>query len=161
MRLTVLLLIVSYGFVLYGEEPTKKVPSFYAKGLNTDNFFLSKNIGKQENILLNFFTTSCIPCRKEIPFLEKKISQYNIDKGYFVNIGDPDSTVQQYLDKYKYDINVLLDPYGVVAKRLKISVTPTLMIISGDGRLVYRHTGFQLADTVGINAKIKKYFREK
>ncbi|MFP4547001.1 MAG: TlpA family protein disulfide reductase [Fidelibacterota bacterium] len=143
-----------------------KMPSFFATGLNTKSFFLSRHISpkvrpeNKKNMLFSFFTTSCIPCRKEIPFLSEQIDKYNIEKAYLVNVGEKEEQVRQYIDHYQYDMNILLDPYGMVAKKLKVTTTPVMMIVSGDGELLYRHNGFLEPDTMEIARHLKEWFVE-
>ncbi len=143
-----------------------KVPGFFATGLNTKSFFLSRHITpkvrpeNKKNMLFSFFTTSCVPCRKEIPFLYQQIEKYNIEKAYLVNVGEKEERVRQYIDHYQYDMNILLDPYGMVAKKLEIATTPVMMILSGDGDLLYRHDGFLEQDTVEIAKHLKQWFVE-
>ena len=84
--LTIILLSITTlsGSNIDSTSVLKKAPSFYAPGLNTKNFFLSKHVGekvipaKRKPVLLSFFTTSCVPCRQEIPYLEKVYKQYNL-----------------------------------------------------------------------------------
>lgn len=155
---------VSPGEVNKTEQTLRIVENFYATGLNNRGFFLSRNIPpkvrleNKSNMLFSFFTTSCIPCRKEIPFIARQIKKHNIPKAYIVNIGEPKEHVQKYIDHYQYNINVLLDPYGIVAKKLEVITTPVLIVISGDGELLYRHNGFMEADTTEILEVFNNYF---
>ncbi|SRR6056297_2077304 len=143
-----------------------RVPGFFATGLNTNSFFLSRHITpkvRPENkqaMLFSFFTTSCVPCRKEIPFLSGQIKKYTIEKAYLINVGEKKDQVQKYLDHYQYDMKTLLDPYGMVAKKLKVTTTPVMMIISGDGELLYRHNGFLAPDTIEIARHLEQWFAE-
>jgi thiol-disulfide isomerase/thioredoxin len=144
-----------------------KIPGFYASGLKGKGFFLSRHISPKvhpldkTNMLFSFFTTGCIPCRKEIPFLEKLVAELSISKAYLVNVGDSKGQVEKYIDHFQYNLKVLLDPYIVVAKKLQVESTPVMMVISGDGELLYRHDGFLEADTTEIRATLNKYFESK
>ena len=146
------------------DQTLRTVENFYATGLNNRGFFLSRNIPpkvrleNKANMLFSFFTTSCIPCRKEIPFLAEQIQKYNMQKAYIVNVGENKDLVQKYIDHYQYDLNVLLDPYGIVAKKMEVSTTPVTIIISGDGELLYRHNGFLEKDTTEMIEVFNKYF---
>lgn len=141
-----------------------KVSSFYALGINTPSFFLSKNITpkvkpeNKSNMLFSFFTTSCVPCKKEIPFIQKYAAEYGIEKAYLINIGDKKEMVQKYLDIYKTDMKVLHDPYGTVSKKLGVESTPSLFVISGDGDLLYRHDGFNDQDTTELQQVFDRFF---
>ncbi|MBN2281589.1 MAG: TlpA family protein disulfide reductase [Candidatus Marinimicrobia bacterium] len=152
------------GRVEKTDQTLRKVENFYASGLNNQGFFLSRNIPpkvrpeQKTNMLFSFFTTGCIPCRKEIPFLEKQTGKFDIKKAYLVNIGEDKERVEKYLEHFQTNLNILLDPYSVVSKKLNVTTTPVLIIISGDGDLLYRHNGFQDSDTTEILEKFNQYF---
>jgi thiol-disulfide isomerase/thioredoxin len=157
--------------VLWSEEKVKTdsletVAGFYATGINTENFFLSRHLSPKvqpqdkTNLLFSFFTTSCMPCRSEIPFLQKYASHYDIEKLYLINIGDKKETVHRYLKEYNIHTKVLHDPYGVISKRLNIESTPVMLIVSGDGELLYRHDGFKASDTLNILRALENNFNK-
>lgn len=145
-------------------EEYSKVSGFYALGINTKPFFLSKNISPKvkpedkTNMLFSFFTTSCVPCRKEIPFLQNCVKKYNIKKAYLINIRDRKEKVVEYLATYQYNMKVLHDPYATISKKLSVASTPSLLVVSGDGDLLYRHDGFDEKDTTEIDEVLKSYF---
>ena len=58
----ILLSSISSGFAI-----NEEAPQIYGKTLNNTNFILSKNNGKLR--LINFFTTNCKYCKKELPEL--------------------------------------------------------------------------------------------
>ena len=45
-------------------------PTFFVRTIDNKNFFLSDTLKKSEPIVLSFFATWCLPCRKEIPVLD-------------------------------------------------------------------------------------------
>lgn len=171
MKKKVVIFILIFCSILFSEnkineKSMEKVPNFYATGLNVPSFFLSRHISPKvkpadkTNMLFSFFTTSCIPCRKEIPFLQKYSDQYKIEKIFLINIGEDKLKVKKYIDIQKYNLKVLLDPYAVISKKLGVKSTPYMMIISGDGDLLYQHNGFSENDTTEIIEMINKYFSD-
>ena len=54
-------------------------PTFYLRTLEGEHFFLSKEIKTDSPIILAFYATWCIPCRQEIPALEKVMSDPALD----------------------------------------------------------------------------------
>jgi len=169
MKKMVVVLVMILFTTLLAEEIIKSdsleiISGFYATGINTPGFFLSKHIPpkvkpeEKTNMLFIFFTTSCIPCKKEIPFLQKYAQKYAIEKCYLINIGDKKDIVEKYLETYQYKIKVLHDPYGTISKKLAVESTPSMFIVSGDGELLYRHDGISYEDTTEIIDVMKNYF---
>ncbi len=162
----ILYLLLCFLIDLNASETTtlQKAPSFYAPGLNTKNFFLSKHVGKKVNpnnqnpVLLSFFTTSCIPCRDEIPYLVQIMKKHNLTNFYLINIRESKELIKKYIDKTNCSLPVLMDKYGVIAKKFNVSSTPALIIISKEGNIVYQHSGFNKSDTLEIYNNIENVF---
>lgn len=171
-RILVFLLFANQVFFSVSEMQAgslMKVDNFFAKGFNTQDFFLSRHITPKvkventTNLLFSFFTTSCIPCHQEIAFLCKYSDSLDIKKFYLVNICEKKVKICKFMSQFYPDssLKVLMDPYGIVSKKLKIKTTPSLIIISKDGDMLFQHIGYNPADTTMIIEKLHKYFREQ
>jgi len=137
-------------------------PSFYVSALDGSDFFLSRKVGakarpnEKSPVVLVFFTTSCIPCRQEIPFLDSLRVEYPQIAFYLVNVGEEPQIVKEYIQRMNYKMPVLLDRYGQVAKRYQASITPTLVGINVIGQITFLKRGFQISDKELIQTNIKK-----
>ncbi|MBP7886272.1 MAG: redoxin domain-containing protein [Candidatus Marinimicrobia bacterium] len=137
-------------------------PSFYASVLDGSDFFLSHKVGAKAHpnekapVILVFFTTFCIPCRQEIPFLDSLRIEYPQIAFYLVNVGEEPQIVKEYIQRMNYKMPVLLDRYGQVAKRYQASITPTLVGINVIGQITFLKRGFQVSDKELIQTNIKK-----
>ncbi len=60
-------------------------PDFEAKTTRGERFQLSENIGKKV-IVLNFFATWCVPCREEMPELNRYFSEHKADSFLLVGV---------------------------------------------------------------------------
>ena len=138
-----------------------KAPGCYAKTIDGKDFFLSRHVGpKARNelkgpVVFSFFTTSCLPCRKEIPFLHALKEEYPGLSIYLVNVGEDPETVRSYVGKMNYTLPVLLDRYGKISGNYSAKVTPTLIAINESGLIDFYKQGFAVTDTSTI-AKIFK-----
>jgi len=142
-----------------------EAPSFFARKVGGGDFFLSKVVGANARpaskcpVVLSFFTTSCIPCRKEIPFLHALEKEYGEIQFYLVNVGEEEHIVKKYISQMGFCLPVLQDKYGMVAKKYGATVTPTLVIIQADGRVVLYKHGFQEDDSEVITQTMQTLFR--
>jgi len=137
-------------------------PSFYVSTLDGSDFFLSRKVGAKARpnekapVVLVFFTTSCIPCRQEIPFLDSLRIEYPQIAFYLVNVAEEPQIVKEYVQKMEYKMPVLLDRYGQIAKRYQASITPTLVGININGQIAFFKRGFQMGDKELILKNIEK-----
>lgn len=146
-------------------------PSFYLPTLDGDKFFLRDYVGIQRELkplprrvlIISFFASWCAPCRKEIPELQKLRQQYP-GKEYeiiLINTGEKEEFVKKITSDQGYWLPILLDHYGVVAKKYCPSdstgaiILPTLVIIGEDGIIQYVRTGYEDGDDEPIKNIIK------
>lgn len=134
--------------IVQPDTSLKKAPTFFAKTLAGDDFFLSKEVGPKANpekrkpLVLSFFTTSCIPCRQEIPIMMELSKQYDSVDFYLVNIAEEEEKVGRFVEEMNYTLPVLLDRYGYTStKKYEVNSSPAVIMITAQGMLFHRETG--------------------
>jgi thiol-disulfide isomerase/thioredoxin len=94
-------------------------------------------------LVVNFWATSCLPCRRELPVLSAAHTPPG-DEGPFVvgvNFREGSSVAREYLDELGVTYPSVRDPDGSLASRFGVPFLPTTILIDADGRLRYRVTG--------------------
>lgn len=95
-------------------------------------------------VLLNFWATWCLPCREEMPSMERLYRAYT-DKGLVVLALSQDQAsarmVQAYVDDLRVTFPVWHDRDGLVGRQYSIPGVPTSYLIGADGRMAYRALG--------------------
>ena len=98
-------------------------------------------------VLLNFWTTSCPWCMKELPTLEKLQNSYGTSlKVLAVNLGDDRSKVGELFKKEGYRFTALVGDRAAVEKIVadyKISAIPVSYVIAKDGSVTSKLIGYQ------------------
>lgn len=112
-----------------------KAPDFTAKSLDGSEISLSSLRGKA--VLVNIWASWCLPCRKEMPALERVYQEYN-DNGFTilaVNATDQDQieNVRSFAREMSLSFPVLLDESGEISTAYQLSALPTSFFISADG----------------------------
>lgn len=100
---------------------------------------------KGKTVLLDFWQVDCAPCKAHTPELEKVYQQLKDNKDfafYAVSLDDvnrvPNNVAERTLQNWGGTFPVLRDP-KFTAEKLKVTGTPTLMLLDRDGRLQYFH----------------------
>ena len=94
-------------------------------------------------VLVNFWATWCVPCRDEMPSIERL--RASLEGRPFavlaVNLAEPQSRIQAFLEKVPVRFTVLLDSDTKTAKAWQAKLLPATYIIGPDGAIRYLHLG--------------------
>ena len=98
---------------------------------------------KGKVVLVNFWATWCEPCRDEMPSIQGLRQKMNAAKFAVVavNVAEPRSRVQAFLERTKLDLPVLLDHSGETARNWRARILPATFIVGPDGSIRYSHAG--------------------
>jgi peroxiredoxin len=128
---------------LDGEWVDRPAPDFQLPNANTGRMTrLSDYRGKV--VFLNFWASYCIPCRKEMPSMEKLVRQYE-DRGLVmiavsldIKKEDIDTFMNEFLPGQQSRMTVLWDSAGKSSRAFGTELIPETYIIDRDGRIVAR-----------------------
>lgn len=137
--LSATLLLVSS---MVSAEERIAAPGFTLQNLIADDVSLSDYRGKL--VLLNFWATWCMPCRQEMPGMERLWQRYR-DKGFAVLAVSTDegasSRVKSFVKRLQLSFPVVLDPESTVSDRYQVSGLPVSYLIDQEGRIAAKVTG--------------------
>jgi len=130
-------------------EEGQMAPNFTLHNLKGETVSLESFKGKP--IVLDFWATWCLPCRKSLPELAKLDKKYRGKGVVFLglSIDDPDSYDNQYVaefkDQYGVEYEVLRATSDVVANYLGTEDVriPAFLILDQQGKVVKKHLGFE------------------
>ncbi len=112
-----------------------RAPDFSLNSLDGQSLQLAQLLGKP--MVINYWATWCIPCKKELPILEKLSQEYSQKGVVFVSVNAID---QDNLDNVKSVVNelsmtfpVLLDENRKFADTYRAIFFPTTFIIDASG----------------------------
>jgi len=125
-----------------GDWIGKYAPDFELPLLNGEKFVLSENIGKKV-IVLNFFTTWCGPCKKEIPELNRFYGKYPDEELVFIGIdgNEEKDIVESFVKEYKMIFPVGIDDGRKIMEKYGVESYPTTILIGSNGEIWLYETG--------------------
>ncbi len=113
-----------------------KAQNFILKDLDGNDVGLEDHRGKI--ILINFWATWCLPCRVEMPSMEKLYTRYKNDDFTILAIDlqeDADS-VKAFKEQYKLNFPILLDSDGSVGEFYGVFSIPTTYLVDREGYII-------------------------
>lgn len=137
----VILAFAGYNF-LFGPRPPALGPAvdFTLSTPDGQSFTLSQAPAKV--VVLNFWFTTCPPCRAEIPELSawSKAHPDTPLYGVSTDVGMPPGRLQREAERLGVSYPVLHDARAEVAGRFGIDVFPTTLVVA-DGQIVASRVG--------------------
>ncbi len=125
----------------------------------------TQSLYKDGPILINFWSLSCEPCKKEMVYLDKFHQQY-AEAGFrimSINIDSPRSAskVKSYVKSQKYSFPVFLDPRAEFFRKTGGKVMPYVLLVNKNGEIINRHMGFNPGDEKKLEAEIRELLEMK
>jgi peroxiredoxin len=121
--------------------PAKAAPDFTL--LNTDGQQIALQQYRGKVVFLNFWATWCIPCREEMPAIERLHQTYQAQELAIISIDLKESAdqVKVFFQKHGLSFPALLDPNGSVFRDYLVAGMPTTYLIDRDGTMLARGVG--------------------
>ena len=97
-------------------------------------------------VVVDFWASWCVPCRRSFPWMNDMHTQYAEDGLVIIaiNVDRKSENAAAFLAKYPAKFNIVYDPKAELAKEYGVEVMPSSFIVSRDGEIIDRHTGFKV-----------------
>jgi peroxiredoxin len=135
---------------LVGREATP----FSVKDIKGNNYSLGQLKGKV--VVVNFWFVECLPCRIEIPELNKLVDEYKGKDVVFLGLATNDrSKLEEFLKKYEFKYAIVPDSVGI-AREYGVAAFPAHMVIGRDSRITYFAAGYMPTAVSTLKGEIDK-----
>ena len=94
-------------------------------------------------VILNFWSTWCAPCVRELPLLDSVAREHSADgvRVIAVNMGESEKEILAFLEDFDLGFAVALDPQGTVSRLYAVPGLPMSFFIDRSGIIRYRRIG--------------------
>ena len=101
---------------------------------------------KGKVVLLDFWASWCVPCRRSFPWMNGMQEKYGDDGLVIigVNMDSDPADRNEFLQEYPAQFTIINDPDGELARAHDVIAMPSSYIFDRDGALVTRHMGFKV-----------------
>ena len=107
-------------------------------------------------VILDFWASWCVPCRRSFPWLEQMQEKYAAD-GLIVigvNLDNTIAEAQEFLDEFQPSFKIVYDKDKELAREYDVVAMPSSYILARDGSLFKRHLGFKVKLEADYEAEI-------
>ena len=125
-------------------EVGARAPDMRVEDLATGDSVNLRARYKGKVTLLNIWATWCIPCRQEMPSMQKAYAQLK-DRGFTIaavsiDEGDPDG-VKAFAREYGLTFDILQDRSGRIQTLYQTTGVPETFVLDKDGTIIKRDIG--------------------
>ena len=141
---------------MFAQLPSITLKTIDGKTVNTAEL---QNNGKP--FIIDFFATWCKPCNRELDAIAEVYEDWQQETGVKIVAVSIDqaqniSKVKPLVENHGWEYEVLLDPNGDFKRALGIQMIPYVLIVDGQGNIVYKHNGY----TDGAETELIEKVRE-
>jgi len=114
-------------------------------------------IGKP--LILNFWYSTCEPCRREMPVLAASANAHSATVRFVgINMNDSIETATAFAEKYNVSYDIMFDPTGSFIGALGIGTAPMTLFVDAQGVIVNQVAGEITAGK--LESLITKWFAQ-
>ena len=150
--------VIAFGFVAQsGDEEGRRAPDFSMPSLQDEGGTITLADFRGQPVVLNFWASWCVPCRKEMPALQR-VSEATEGQVAFLGVNHQDGRngANRLLEETGVSYPSVFDPGGGLAERYRLFGMPSTFFISADGHILEEHTGELTEDD--LVARIERLF---
>jgi cytochrome c biogenesis protein CcmG/thiol:disulfide interchange protein DsbE len=121
---------------------------------DTDQLDLDQYHGKI--VVLDFWASWCVPCRRSFPWMNSMQEKYGDDGLVIiaVNVDNEAADAAAFLQEYPAKFEIVYDNDRQLVRDYAIEAMPSSFLIGRDGNVIGNHLGFKTAKTEEYEAAI-------
>ena len=157
--LFVLVVLVVGVTSAWAQLPQVTLKTMDGKAVRVDTL---SNGGKP--FIIDFFATWCKPCNRELDAISEVYADWQEETGvkiFAVSIDQAQNIhkVKPLVDNHGWEYDVLLDPNSDLRRAFGIQNIPYVLLVDGQGNIVYRHMGYTDGEETELIEKIRETVR--
>lgn len=118
---------------------------------------------KGKVVVMDFWASWCVPCRRSFPWLNAMHAKYRDDGLVIigVNLDKDNDSAADFLREFPADFKIIYDPEAVLAEQFGVRGMPSSYVIGRDGEIVAEHLGFKVRKQDEYEATLVAVLGEK
>lgn len=138
-----------------------QLPKVTLKDINGKSVDVSKLSNDGKPFIIDFFATWCKPCNRELDAISEVYADWQKETGvkiFAVSIDQAQNIhkVKPLAESHGWEYDILLDPNGELQRLLGVKMIPYVLIVDGNGKIVYKHNGYTDGEEDELIEKVRE-----
>ena len=107
-------------------------------------------------VLVDFWASWCVPCRRSFPWMNEMHEKY-ADDGLVIiaiNLDNSPGDATAFLEEYSVRFEIAYDADKSLARKFSVQAMPTSFLLSRNGDVIDSHMGFKVKQQAEYEAAI-------
>lgn len=138
------------------------LPNTQIKDVNTGKkVAFNQIIEKGKVTVISFWATWCVPCKKEIKNISLKLPEWKkeADFNYItmsIDEARAEGLVRTYALSQGWNFPYYIDPNSDLKRSLNFQSVPFTLIVDKEGKIAFKHIGYEEGGEAEVFAKVKE-----
>ena len=146
------------------QESYAQLPSVTLKTMDGQNVSTDTLSNGGRPFIISFFATWCKPCNRELDAISEVYEEWQEETGvkiFAVSIDRAQNIhkVKPLADSHGWEYDILLDPNGDLQRALGVQMIPYVLIVDGNGKIVYKHNGYTDGEESELIEKVRELLK--
>jgi thiol-disulfide isomerase/thioredoxin len=140
----------------------QELPNTQIKDVNSGKkVIFNQTVEKGKVTLISFWATWCVPCKKEIKNITLKMADWKKEADFnYITISIDEARAEGLVRTYAlsqgWNFPFYIDPNSDLKRSLNFQSVPFTLIIDKEGKVAYKHIGYEEGGENEVFAKIKE-----
>lgn len=113
-------------------------------------------------VVVDFWASWCVPCRRSLPWLDEMQQKYADDGLVVIGVNEDDiaEDAEAFLRAYPVRFRIVADRDGELARKFDLIAMPSSYLIGRNGEIAARHLGFRTGKKDEYEATLRRLLEE-
>lgn len=156
------LLLAGISLILASAVTAQELPNTQIKEVNSGKkVAFNQALEKGKVTIVSFWATWCVPCKKEIKNISLKLNDWKKEADFnYVTISIDEARAEGLVRTYAlsqgWSFPFFIDVNSDLKRSLNFQSVPFTLIIDKNGKIAYRHIGYEEGGENEVFAKVKE-----